>query len=139
MTVDELRSCTMRAVRSKDTKPQLLVRRLIHSLRFRFRLHRKYLPESPDPAFPGRRKVIFVHGCFWHGHDCGRGNRRPKTNADYWLATVERNRLRDELALELLSQAGWSALAIWEGDLKEPGPLACSLQAFLKRDAKQGS
>lgn len=128
----ELRSRTMRAVRSKNTKPELIVRRLAHSLGFRFRLHRKDLPGSPDLVFPGRKKLIFVHGCFWHGHDCARGNRQPKTNADYWIAKVERNRARDARALALLRQAGWHHLVLWECDLKDPAALAVRLGAFLE-------
>lgn len=137
MTIDELRSRTMRAVRSKDMKPELIVRRLAHSLGFRFRLHKKDLPGSPDLVFSGRRKAIFVHGCFWHGHQCARGNRQPKTNAQYWAAKVERNRVRDAHALDSLHLAGWSALVLWECDLKDPVALAQVLQTFLANDACQ--
>ena len=79
-STDPVRSRTMRAVRSVNTKPELRVRKLIHAMGYRFRLHRKDLPGSPDLAFPARRAVIFVHGCFWHGHDCKRGARRPQSN-----------------------------------------------------------
>ncbi|WP_075634010.1 very short patch repair endonuclease [Rhizobium rhizosphaerae] len=131
MTVDELRSRTMRAVQSKDTKPELIVRRLVHSLGFRFRLHRKNLPGSPDIVFPGRRKVIFVHGCFWHGHDCARGIRQPKTNADYWIAKVARNRDRDQRAQQLLSEGRWQTCVIWECELKDADALRRKLLVFL--------
>ncbi|EKQ63574.1 DNA mismatch endonuclease Vsr [Xanthomonas citri pv. malvacearum str. GSPB2388] len=131
MTVTELRSRIMRAVRSKDTKPELIVRRLAHSLGFRFRLYRKDLPGSPDLVFSGRRKVIFVHGCFWHGHNCARGNRQPTTNADYWSAKIARNRARDMRSIEMLRQAGWDTLVIWECDLKDEVSLRHALQTFL--------
>ena len=122
----------MRAVRSKNTTPELIVRRLVHSLGFRFRLHRKDLPGSPDLVFPGLHKAIFVHGCFWHGHDCARGNRQPKTNTDYWVVKVERNRARDARSLELLRQAGWRVLVLWECGLKDTAELAVVLKAFLE-------
>ena len=80
----EKRSAVMAAVKGKNTKPEVTVRKLAHALGYRFRLHRKDLPGSPDLVFPGRKAVIFVHGCFWHGHDCPRGARAPKTNAGYW-------------------------------------------------------
>lgn len=131
MTPDEFRSRTMRAVRSKDTKPELVVRRLAHSLGFRFRLHRKDLPGSPDLVFPSRRKVIFVHGCFWHGHGCTRGDRQPKANADYWSAKIARNRARDTRSIEMLHQTGWSTLVIWECDLKDVSLIRYALQTFL--------
>ena len=84
----------MRAVKSRDTAPEIVVRRIVHALGFRYRLHRRDLPGAPDLVFPGRRKVVFVHGCFWHGHDCPRGARAPKTNADYWRGKISLRRLR---------------------------------------------
>ena len=87
----ELRSRTMRAVKGRDTKPEMAVRRLLHRMGYRYRLHRKELPGRPDIVFGSRRKVIFVHGCFWHGHSCKRGNRLPKTNAEYWQTKIARN------------------------------------------------
>ena len=80
----EQRSRTMRAVKGRDTKPEMAVRQLLHGMDYRYRLHRKDLPGNPDVVFTTRRKIIFVHGCFWHGHSCKRGSRRPKTNAQYW-------------------------------------------------------
>lgn len=129
--VDEVRSRTMRAVRSKNTKPELVVRRLAHSLGFRFRLHRKDLPGSPDLVFPGRRRVVFVHGCFWHGHDCKRGSRQPKENAEYWRAKISRNVARDERVLGELSALGWESLTVWECELRDHPALAIRLRAFL--------
>lgn len=118
MTIDDSRSRIMRAVRSKDTKPELIVRRLVHSLGFRFRLHRRDLPGSPDLVFPGRHKAIFVHGCFWHGHDCARGNRKPVANADYWHAKIRRNVERDIRNESALRRDGWDVLTIWECETK---------------------
>lgn len=127
----EARSAVMRAVKSRNTKPEMLVRRAAHALGYRFRLHRKDLPGSPDLVFPARRKVIFVHGCFWHGHDCPRGSRMPKTNADYWRAKIARNMARDERAREGLAALGWGTLTIWECELKKNERLAERLKSFL--------
>ncbi len=130
--VDALRSKTMRAVKSKNTKPELIVRRLIHAMGYRYRLHRKDLPGTPDLVFPARRKVIFVHGCFWHGHDCRRGARAPKTNADYWREKIVRNQNRDAAARQALLDAGWAAHVIWECELKDPHASARSIKTFLE-------
>lgn len=127
----EHRSRVMRAVKSSDTKPELIVRRLIHRLGYRYRLHRADLPGKPDLVFASRRKVIFVHGCFWHGHDCARGARTPKTNADYWGLKIARNRARDERARAALEQAGWAVLIVWECELKDNEALAEILIRFL--------
>lgn len=121
----------MRAVRSKDTKPELLVRRLAHAMGYRFRLHRKDLPGSPDLVFPGRRSVIFVHGCFWHGHDCRRGARQPKDNADYWRAKVARNMARDARVLNELGEAGWRSMILWECELRDRDELGTRIRRFL--------
>src|SRR5215467_11698981 len=91
----EARSRIMRAVKSRDTKPELIIRSLAHRMGYRFRLYRKDLPGCPDLVFPRLRKVVFVHGCFWHGHDCGRGARIPKANAEYWRSKIARNSARD--------------------------------------------
>lgn len=121
----------MRAVKSTDTKPELAVRSLAHRLGFRFRLHRKDLPGRPDLVFAGRRKVIFVNGCFWHGHDCKRGARMPKANASYWRSKIERNRARDAKARADLAAAGWDVLTIWECETKDRDHLRQRLIAFL--------
>lgn len=125
------RSRIMARIKSRDTKPELKVRRLAHALGYRFRLQRKDLPGTPDLAFPGRKKVIFVHGCFWHGHDCPRGARRPKQNADYWIAKIARNRTRDADALTALAAMGWSALTIWECEMADPHTLERRIKGFL--------
>ena len=114
----EQRSRVMRRVKGKDTAPELKVRRLLHRLGARFRLHRKDLPGAPDIVLPGRRLAIFVHGCFWHGHDCARGARVPKQNRDYWLGKVGRNRERDAANRAALQALGWRVETIWECELK---------------------
>ena len=125
------RSAVMARIKSRDTKPELLLRRLLTDLGARYRLHRKDLPGSPDVAMPGRRLAIFVHGCFWHGHDCPRGSRVPKANRDYWLSKVGRNRERDIASRAALEAAGWRVETIWECDLKDAAALEARLRAML--------
>ncbi|WP_309386532.1 very short patch repair endonuclease [Cerasicoccus frondis] len=125
------RSRIMRRVKSADTKPELTVRRLVHGLGFRYRLHVKDLPGKPDLAFRRRKKVIFVHGCFWHGHDCVRGARTPKNNRDYWLAKIARNVSRDQAHQLAYAEMGWRVLILWECELKDEAALAERLQGFL--------
>ncbi len=130
----ELRSRTMRAVRSRDTAPELAVRRLLRGLGLTgYRLHRNELPGKPDVVFVGRKKAIFIHGCFWHGHDCPRGRRAPATNADYWRNKIERNRQRDSQHLSELASMGWDVLTVWECELRDLNKLTASLRAFLDR------
>lgn len=127
------RSAIMRAVKSKDTTPEIVVRRLVYGMGYRYRLHRKDLPGKPDLAFAGKRKVIFVNGCFWHGHDCARGARWPTANADYWQAKIKRNAARDYDNLKALLDAGWQVLTIWECETakKKHRVLEERLAAFL--------
>lgn len=124
------RSAVMARVKAKNTKPEMIVRRLCHRLGYRFRLHRRDLPGAPDLVFPGRRAAMFVHGCFWHGHDCARGARVPKTNRAYWEAKIARNRARDARARAELEALGWRVLVIWECALKDED-LAARLVDFL--------
>lgn len=111
----------------------MVVRRLLHAAGYRFRLHRKDLPGSPDLVFPGRHKVVFVHGCFWHGHDCKRGARQPKENAEYWIAKIARNRARDHQAILALKAAGWGCAIVWEcqTSVAARAELTISLTRFL--------
>jgi DNA mismatch endonuclease (patch repair protein) len=109
----------MRRVKGTGTSPELTVRRLIWSLGGRYRLNRADLPGKPDIVLPGRRLVVFVHGCFWHGHDCARGARVPKANRAYWTAKIGRNRARDLAARAALEAASWRVEAVWECELKE--------------------
>ena len=126
----ETRSAVMSRVRGKDTKPELVVRRLLHTLGYRFRLHRRDLPGTPDIVFPRRRKVVFVHGCFWHHHACHLG-RVPKSRQDFWIAKFEENQERDAQNLALLHTAGWRTLIIWECEIAEPNCLVVRIREFL--------
>lgn len=128
---DPLRSRIMRSVRSENTRPELIVRSTLHRLGYRFRLHRKDLPGKPDIVFPGRHKVIFINGCFWHGHDCPRGSRVPKSNREYWIAKIARNRERDILHFSALETRGWQALAVWECQCANSSGLSQILNGFL--------
>ena len=125
------RSAVMRQVKGKDTSPELKVRRLLHHIGARFRLHRKDLPGAPDIVLPGRRLAIFVHGCFWHGHHCARGSRVPKQNRDYWLGKVGRTRERDAASTAALQALGWRVETIWECELKDGAALELRLRKLL--------
>ena len=121
----------MRQVKGRDTGPELAVRKRLTALGLRYRLHRKDLPGSPDIVLPGRRIALFVHGCFWHGHDCKRGARAPKANADYWQAKIGRNRERDRRNEAALTALGWRVITVWECELKAPDELEARLAASL--------
>ena len=124
----------MRRVASAGTAPERTVRRLLTALGLRYRLQRKDLPGRPDIVFPGRRTALFVHGCFWHGHDCPRGARAPKTNADYWRAKIAGNRARDGDTAAALAALGWRVLTVWECELKDPDAVSARLgRAFGMR------
>jgi DNA mismatch endonuclease (patch repair protein) len=133
MTEDrETRGNIMRAVRSSDTKIELTVRRIVRSLGFPgYRLGRRDIPGTPDLAYIGRRKAIFVHGCFWHGHECPRGSRVPKANREYWERKISRNRERDARVMDALATKGWSALIVWECELRDPSLVSEKLKGFL--------
>jgi DNA mismatch endonuclease (patch repair protein) len=120
----EKRSAVMRRVKGKDTAPELKVRRLLRRLGVGYRLHRADLPGKPDIAMPGRKLALFVHGCFWHGHDCARGARTPKANRPYWEAKIGRNRARDAEHRAALEAMGWRAVTLWECELKDEAALA---------------
>ena len=125
------RSAVMRKVPGKNSSAEMKLRRLLTALGFRYRLHRKDLPGSPDVAMPGRKVAVFVHGCFWHGHDCKRGARMPKANADYWTAKIARNRTRDASSVEALAAMGWTPVTVWECELKDEAALKTRLAAEL--------
>lgn len=128
----EQRSRIMRAVKGADTAPEMMVRSLAHGMGYRFRLHRKDLPGKPDLVFPKLHKVVFVNGCFWHGHGCARGAREPKAHAEYWRAKIGRNRFRDAANIRALKEKGWRATVVWECELKEPRRVKKRLAAFLR-------
>lgn len=127
----EKRSSVMRRVKGKNTTPEMTVRRMLTRLGARYRLHRSDLPGRPDVVMPGRRLAIFVHGCFWHGHDCARGARVPKQNRDYWVAKVDRNRARDAASRDALTAAGWRVETLWECGLKDEAGLEARLRDLL--------
>lgn len=112
----------MRAVKGKDTKPEIALRKALFALGLRYRLNVKDLPGKPDLVFPKYRTVIFVHGCFWHGHACKRGARAPKSNAEYWNAKIARNKARDKNNAAALKKLGWRVVTVWECELKSLDP-----------------
>jgi DNA mismatch endonuclease (patch repair protein) len=128
----EERSRNMSRVKGRDTKPERLVRSLIHGMGYRFRLHRKDLPGRPDIVLPRFRKVVFVHGCFWHSHaGCPRAG-RPTSNIEFWNAKIDRNIERDIAAQEALKQLGWDVAVIWQCEMRDEPALAKSLAAFMR-------
>ena len=130
------RSERMARVRGKDTKPELLLRSLVHGMGYRYRLHQKGLPGKPDIVFSSRRKVIFMHGCFWHRHDdpACKLARLPKSRSEFWLPKLEGNQVRDKRNIEALEQLGWASLVVWECQMRSPELVGKRVRAFL--DAK---
>ena len=127
----EARSRVMRAVKGRDTTPEMIVRRQAHGMGYRFRVCRRDLPGCPDIVFPRLRKVIFVHGCFWHGHDCARGARVPKGNRAYWVKKIAGNRARDRRNLKRLVADGWRVLVLWECATSDERIVVERLRKFL--------
>jgi DNA mismatch endonuclease (patch repair protein) len=122
----------MAKVRSRDTRPEMIVRRAAHALGYRYRLHVRALPGCPDMVFPARRAVVFVHGCFWHRHACAMGDRTPKSRAKFWRNKLEGNRLRDRRHHRKLRSAGWRVMVVWECDaLRDIDRVVRRLQRFL--------
>ena len=128
----EQRRRIMQAVKTKDTGPEMIVRRMLHGHGYRYRLHRKDLPGRPDIVFASKRKAIFVHGCFWHGHGCTKG-KLPKSKLDYWRTKIERNKARDDRNVSKLESAGWQVLTIWQCELADAQALWPRLQEFVNR------
>lgn len=128
------RAKRMSLVKSKNTKPEMIVRRLVHGMGFRYRLHDRRLPGNPDLVFKSRKKVIFVHGCFWHRHDdasCKKG-RLPKSRLQFWKAKLNGNRERDRRAQRALRKQGWSTLTVWECQCRRPG-VGALIKRFLEK------
>lgn len=117
----EKRSAVMRRVKGRDTGPERRVRAALRAAGIGYRLGGQGLPGRPDVVMKGRRVAVFVHGCFWHGHDCPRGARQPKANADYWIAKIDRNRARDAVNAVRLAEDGWAVVTVWECALKDAG------------------
>jgi DNA mismatch endonuclease (patch repair protein) len=128
----EQRSANMRAVLGRDTAPEVLIRSILHRLGYRFRLHRRDLPGTPDIVLPSRRAVIFVNGCFWHGHGCRRGG-LPTTNSEFWQQKISNNRERDRRVQKELRKEGWRVLIVWQCKTKDEAKLLKTLSNFLER------
>jgi DNA mismatch endonuclease, patch repair protein len=129
----EQRRLNMSRIRAKDTKPEMIVRRLLHSMGFRYRLHRRELPGCPDLVFPARKKAIFVHGCYWHMHSCRYGQVAPSTNAEFWAAKRKANVARDQRNQVKLAEAGWTSITVWECETKDVKKIGVRLRRFLQR------
>lgn len=127
-----IRRKTMQAVKSKNTSPERRVQRLVRAGGYRYRLHRRELPGCPDLVFQSLKRVIFVNGCFWHGHSCARGARVPKSNTAYWTAKIERNKTRDAAARKTLLATGWKVLVLWECELRDEAKLRSLIKRFLR-------
>lgn len=125
------RSERMRRVKGWDTKPELKLRKMVWSLGHRFRKHRRDIPGNPDLVFMGRRQAIFLHGCFWHRHDCPSGRRIPKSRVTFWKKKFSRNVERDSVVAKSLRRAGWRSLVIWECELKKEGLIVRRIKRFL--------
>lgn len=136
----ESRSALMSRIRQRDTAPELVVRRLLHGMGYRFRLHRRDLPGTPDIVFPSRKLALFVHGCFWHGHGCSKG-RPPKSSTSYWSGKLSANKDRDARKQHELEAMGWRVETIWQCQLKDLSSLGERLTLLLglcKRVATSG-
>ncbi len=125
------RSERMSRIRNADTKPEMIVRRLVHGMGYRYRLHSRELPGHPDLVFRPRKKVIFVHGCFWHQHGC-RQYRQPRSKLSFWGAKLARNKARDDEVLRALEKLGWRVLVIWECQVKDEALLRSQIISFLE-------
>lgn len=133
--VEPLRRRIMSAVRGRDTKPEMIVRRMLHVMNYRYRLHRNDLPGSPDIVFGPKRKAIFVHGCFWHRHPGCSKSTTPKTRAEFWADKFDRNVERDRQAERRLAELGWQSLVVWECETRKLEALARKLQALLNSES----
>ncbi len=127
----EARSKNMARIRHADTAPEMRVRRMVHSMGYRYRLHRRSLPGCPDLVFPARKKAIFVHGCFWHRHEGCKYAYTPKSRKDFWIAKLEGNRERDKKNMAKLLQMGWKILVIWECETDDLDSLKNRIQEFM--------
>ena len=132
----EERSRIMSIIRGKNTGPEITVRKALFALGYRFRIHISSLPGKPDIVLPGRRKIIFVHGCFWHGHKCRAGQNQPKSNRVYWREKLARNKARDKKNQSKLRALGWEVMILWECQIRDANALSDKLGTFLERNAK---
>lgn len=135
----EKRSWIMSRVKARDTKPELLVRSTVHRMGFRFRIHRRDLPGNPDIVLPKHRKIVFVHGCFWHGHKGCPRSRRPATNREFWNKKLDGNIQRDRRQRRKLSRTGWMVLVVWQCETRQPEKLSRKLSRFLCDEQEKAS
>jgi DNA mismatch endonuclease, patch repair protein len=133
------RHACMRAVKSRNTTPERIVRSTLHRMGCRFALHRADLPGRPDIVMPARQRIVLVHGCFWHGHSCARGDRQPTANAQYWKSKIERNSKRDRLTLASLRRAGWRVLVVWECQTRNRAKLSKMFHRFLDAPSSEAA
>ena len=126
------RSFNMSKIRDKNTKPEMIVRSIVHRMGFRFSLHNKKLPGKPDIVLSRHKKIIFVHGCFWHIHNCKYGKVKPATNADFWTNKRQGNAARDKENIRKLKQLGWRVLVIWECQIRKSEKAVNSIKRFLE-------
>ncbi|MGO9138766.1 MAG: very short patch repair endonuclease [Syntrophales bacterium] len=131
LTPEQRRFC-MSAIRGKDTKPEMIVRSMVHAMGYRYRLHVRSLPGSPDIVFSGRKKVIFIHGCFWHRHTCKLGRPIPSTRTEFWQKKLNENKARDHRNLKILRMLGWNVLVIWGCWMGKPYKLQSRIEQFLE-------
>lgn len=129
----EKRSQIMSHVGGKNTKPELIVRSILHRMGYRFRLHRRDLPGKPDITFPKYKKVIFIHGCFWHGHEGCPKSKRPDTNKEFWNKKLDKNIARDKINMEKIKELGWDVLVVWTCELKNMDTLKDKIVSFLEK------
>jgi len=127
----EKRSALMSRIKGVDTKPEKAVRSLLHSLGYRFRLHRRDLPGTPDVVLPRHRAVVMVNGCFWHRHECGAGSRTPRSNVEFWESKFERNVERDARVAAELRGLGWKVVTVWECECRDVEALAARLEGEI--------
>jgi DNA mismatch endonuclease (patch repair protein) len=132
----EQRSFNMSQIRDKNTKPEIIIRSIVHRMGFRFRLHDKNLPGKPDIVLPRHKNIIFIHGCFWHLHNCKYGQVTPATNAAFWQNKRQSNKTRDKRNMAQLKKFGWNILVIWECQLETPVKVSGRLQLFLRPNKK---
>lgn len=132
LTPEQRRKC-MAAILCKNTRPELQVRRIVHALGFRYALHRTDLPGKPDIVLTRHNKIIFVHGCYWHRHNCSNGSAFPSTRAEFWKSKFEGNIKRDSANRKLLNNMGWRTIIVWECELKNQRRLATRLAKFLAK------
>lgn len=131
------RSERMSLVRGRDTQPELKVRKALHARGYRYRLHSKRLPGRPDIVFVSKRKVVFVHGCFWHRHEKCRLARMPKSREEFWRTKLEANRRRDSIKNMQLSELGWDVMVVWECELRDMDEVIAKLEDFLNKDGER--